>query len=175
MQTYLVHMRRPRSLWSELGPRRFLGLQVLMGGLLLSALVHPWFYALIAFDLWEGRLLRAPQSMLGQTLLWVGIFNLVVGYVSAMALGGVAAVRRGRLKLAFHALLMPVYWLAISLAAYRALRELVTAPYYWDKTEHFLSAAGSAETGGRLKRRSAARADRGVGARRSIPSRGRAS
>jgi glycosyltransferase XagB len=31
---------------------------------------------------------------------------------------------------------MPVYWLAISCAAYLALLQLVTAPYYWEKTEH---------------------------------------
>jgi hypothetical protein len=31
---------------------------------------------------------------------------------------------------------MPVYWLAISYAAYLALLRLVTAPYYWEKAEH---------------------------------------
>jgi hypothetical protein len=30
----------------------------------------------------------------------------------------------------------PVYWLAISCAAHLALLQLVTAPYYWEKTEH---------------------------------------
>ena len=136
MQTYLVHMREPRRLWRELGPKRFVGLQVLMGGLILSALVHPWFYALLAFDLWAGRLLGIPHSVAGQSLLWIGIFNLIAGYLSAIALGGVAAARRGWLGLAVHATLMPVYWLAISFAAYRALAELVTAPYHWEKTEH---------------------------------------
>lgn len=136
MQTYLVHMRSPRRLWVELGPRRFLGFQVLMGGQILSALVHPWFYALLALDLWDGRLLSVPESLMGQLLLWIGAFNLVAGYASAIALGSIAAARRGRRRLAAHALLMPVYWLAISFAAYRALVQLVTAPYYWEKTDH---------------------------------------
>ena len=56
--------------------------------------------------------------------------------MSAIALGTVAAARRGRLRLAAHALLMPAYWLAISYAAYRALWQLMSAPYYWEKTEH---------------------------------------
>ncbi len=137
MQTYLVHMRSPRRLWRELGARRFLGLQVLMGGLILSALVHPWFYVLVAVDLWQGRLLGVPQSLFGHTLLWIGVTNVVAGYVSAIALGIVSAARRGRLGLAAHAALMPVYWLGISFAAYRALAQLVSAPYYWEKTEHF--------------------------------------
>ena len=110
MQTYLVHMRRPRRLWRELGARRFLGFQVLMGGMILSALVHPWFYLLLAFDLWHGRLLGVPDSVFGQWLLGIGIVNLIAGYVSAIALGTVAAARRGRLGLAAHALAMPVYW-----------------------------------------------------------------
>ena len=100
MQTYLVHMRQPRRLWRELGPRRFIGLQVLMGGLILSALVHPWFYVLVAADAWHGRLLGVPVSLLGQTLLWVGLFNVITGYVIAIALGSVATARRGRLGLA---------------------------------------------------------------------------
>jgi hypothetical protein len=136
MQTYLVHMREPRRLWRELGARRFLGLQVLMGGLILSSLVHPWFYALLALDLWQGRLLGVPHTLAGGSLLWLGVFNLVAGYVSAIALGSVAAAQRGRLGLAAHAVLMPAYWLAISYAAYRALFQLVTAPHYWEKTEH---------------------------------------
>ncbi len=137
MQTYLVHMRAPMRLWRELGVRGFLGLQVLMGGLILSALVHPWFYVLVAADLWQGRLLGVPDGMLGRTLLGVGLFNVVAGYLSAMALGAVAAARRGRRRLALHAVLMPLYWLGISLAAYRALWQLAVAPYYWEKTEHF--------------------------------------
>jgi cellulose synthase/poly-beta-1,6-N-acetylglucosamine synthase-like glycosyltransferase len=137
MQTYLVHMRAPSRLWKELGARRFLGLQVLMGGLILSALVHPWFYVLVAVDLWQGRLLGLPDSVVGRTLLWVGVLNVIAGYVSAMALGAVSTARRGRLGLATHALSMPVYWLGISMGAYRALWQLVFAPYYWEKTEHF--------------------------------------
>ena len=136
MQTYLVHMREPRRLWRELGAKRFLGLQVLMGELILSSLVHPWFYALLALDLWEGRLLGVPPTLAGELLLGLGVFNLIAGYFSAIALGSVAAARRGRLGLAVHAALMPLYWLAISYAAYRALLQLVTAPYYWEKTEH---------------------------------------
>lgn len=138
MQTYLVHMRQPARLWRELGGRRFLGLQVLMGGLILSALVHPWFYVLIAAELWQGGLLRVPDWVAGRALLWIGVFNVVAGYVSAIALGAVSTARRGRAGLAAHALLMPIYWLAISYAAYRALWQLITAPYYWEKTEHFV-------------------------------------
>lgn len=136
MQTYLVHMRDPRRLWNELGARRFIGFQVLMGGMILSCLVHPWFYVLIAADMWQGRLLAIAESVFGQWLLGIGIVNLIAGYVSAIALGTVASARRGRLRLAANALMMPFYWLAISFAAYRALWQLICAPFHWEKTEH---------------------------------------
>ena len=96
--------------------------------------VHIGF--MLAVGLWHGGLLGVPDSVFGQWLLGIGIFNLIAGYVSAIALGTVAAARRGRLRLAAHALMMPVYWLGISFAAYRALWQLVFAPYYWEKTEH---------------------------------------
>jgi cellulose synthase/poly-beta-1,6-N-acetylglucosamine synthase-like glycosyltransferase len=147
MQTYIVHMRQPRRLLRELGLRRFAGFQVLMGGLILSALVHPWFYVFLAADALQGHLLLVPQSALGEALLAVGLVNLLAGYVSAIALGVLAAERRGRQGLGRHAMLMPLYWLGISWGAYRALAELIRAPYYWEKTEHRVRLSGM-ETAG---------------------------
>jgi hypothetical protein len=34
---------------------------------------------------------------------------------------------------------MPLHWLLLSLAAWRALYQLVRNPYYWEKTEHGLA------------------------------------
>ena len=36
---------------------------------------------------------------------------------------------------------MPIYWLLISAAAYRALWQFVTARFEWEKTEHGLANA----------------------------------
>ena len=36
-------------------------------------------------------------------------------------------------------LLMPLYWLLLSLAAWRALFQLLRDPYRWEKTEHGLA------------------------------------
>jgi glycosyltransferase XagB len=48
MQTYLVHMRRPGDLARRLGPRGFVTFQLLLGGMVASALVHPFFFAILA-------------------------------------------------------------------------------------------------------------------------------
>jgi glycosyltransferase XagB len=136
MQTYLVHMRRPLQTARDLGWLRFVGLQVLMGGLILSALVHPWFYAAA---LWEA--IAGPWAILGpgpvsQAVGVIALTNLILGYVTGVALGAIAVAGRGRYWLALSALLMPIYWLLISLAAYRALYQLATTPYGWEKTPH---------------------------------------
>ncbi len=65
LQTWLVHMRSPRRLWRELGPLGFLGFQTVVGGTILSALVHPWIYVLAGIDLAQGSLLARPETLLG--------------------------------------------------------------------------------------------------------------
>ncbi len=137
MQTYLVHNRNPAQLWRDLGAGRFIGLQILMGGLILSAFVHPWFYAAAAYDAWHGgHLLTAPEQGASRVLWWLGVINLVLAYVTAVTLSVVTAIRRSCGSFAVQAVLVPVYWLLISAAAYRALAQLMTAPFWWQKTAH---------------------------------------
>lgn len=136
MQTYLVHMREPRRLLRELGVKRFLAFQVLFGGIMLSALAHPWFYVMAGIDALDGHLFEGSHSALGHIVYIVAAFNLAAGYAVSMALGAAAILARRQAGLASHVLLMPVYWLLISLAAYRALVQVVTAPFLWEKTTH---------------------------------------
>ncbi len=50
-------------------------------------------------------------------------------------------MRRGLLSTAWVLLLTPLHWLLLllSLAAWRALYQLIAAPYTWEKTEHGLA------------------------------------
>ncbi len=136
MQTTLVHMRHPLRLMHDLGEARFLGFQALMGGLVLAALVHPWFYLLLAYDIWAHRFFSWPQTLIGQSFWGLASLNLFAGYLISMLLGLAAAVRRGRWRLGLAVVLLPFYWLAISLAAHRALIQLIRRPFHWEKTPH---------------------------------------
>jgi cellulose synthase/poly-beta-1,6-N-acetylglucosamine synthase-like glycosyltransferase len=136
VQTWLVHMREPLTLWQELGPRGFLAFQVMVGGTVLAALVHPWFYVLVAYELLGGDLLGRPSNLLGLPFWGVAWFDLITGYLAAMTLAFLALRRRGLVGLYGQILLMPFYWLLISAAAYRALWQFATAPFEWEKTEH---------------------------------------
>jgi hypothetical protein len=141
MQTYIVHTRFPRRLNAELGLRAAFGLHVLMGGLVASALVHPLFYVLLAYHWWTGQLFLPADTTAGAALWAVAWVNLGVGYLVSIALGMVSVVRRRHFGLALHALAMPLYWLLISVAAYRAVWQLARDPYLWEKTEHGLGGA----------------------------------
>ncbi len=133
MQTYLVHMREPKRLWRELGPSGFVAFQVTLGGMVLSALVHPWVYLGLAMAVATGYVSWASDNTIVVTLM---LINVIVGYVAGIVLAVLALNHRGLSRLATAALLIPVYWLAISFAAYRALIELVQRPHHWEKTPH---------------------------------------
>jgi cellulose synthase/poly-beta-1,6-N-acetylglucosamine synthase-like glycosyltransferase len=136
MQTYLVHTRQPWRLNAELGFRGALGLHALMGALILSALAHPLFYVLLAHHALSGQLFTPAETVAGAALWLIACINLGAGYLAAILVGASSVWRRGRPGLALSALLMPLAWLLISAAAYRALYQLATDPYRWEKTEH---------------------------------------
>jgi cellulose synthase/poly-beta-1,6-N-acetylglucosamine synthase-like glycosyltransferase len=135
MQTMIVHTRQPACLAAELGPWRTAGLVLLMGGLIVSALLHPWFYLAICIGWWQGGLYW-PTTTLQSVLLGIALFNLIAGYAAAMVLGVFAVHARGFSGLGRQTLWVVVYWLAISIAAHRALWQLVRAPHLWEKTPH---------------------------------------
>jgi cellulose synthase/poly-beta-1,6-N-acetylglucosamine synthase-like glycosyltransferase len=136
MQTYLVHTRQPWRLNAELGARGALGFHVLMGALVMSALVHPFFYLLLGYHALTGQLFAPSDTLAGAVLWGIAWFNLGAGYVTSVAVGALSAWRRRRPYLMLSALFMPLTWLMMSLAAYRAIYQMFSDPYLWEKTEH---------------------------------------
>jgi glycosyltransferase XagB len=141
MQTYIVHTRQLGRLNAELGMRAAFGLHVLMGGLIASALVHPLFYLLVSYHWLTGQLFLPAETTADAVLWGVAWINLGLGYLVSIGLGAVSVCRRGRPGLMLYALMMPLYWLLISIAAYRAAWQLVRDPYLWEKTEHGVGGA----------------------------------
>jgi hypothetical protein len=86
-------------------------------------------------------MLALQQSPLGWPFWLIACFDLSAGYLASMALGLVALRRRGDARLLPQIPLMPIYWLLISAAAYRALWQFATARFEWEKTEHGLANA----------------------------------
>jgi len=135
MQTWLVHMRSQRRLAGELGLPGFAVFQLLVGGSVLAALVHGLFAARLVWALAT----TPPDDAIVRVMLSFDAATLMSGYLISAALGLIGLARRRLLGCAWALLLMPFYWLLLSLAAWRALFHLVRDPYHWEKTEHGLA------------------------------------
>jgi len=139
MQTWIVHMRHPRRLRRDLGWRGFVAFQLLVGGTALSALVHPFFMAHVIHDIISGHF-SAPSESLEQAFRkGLALATLSTGYFGSIALGIVGLKRRGILRHGWVLATIPIYWIFLSAACWRALHQLVRAPYRWEKTEHGLA------------------------------------
>ena len=148
MQTWLVHMRRPLRLLRELSPGGTLAFQLFLACNVLAALIHPLFMAALCYYLVAQPPLAALAAMGHEATVFIA--TLAAGYASTVALDLVGLKRRRLLAHAWVLLLTPFYWFLLSLAAWRALFQLLFAPQLWEKTEH-----GLAETS-RLAKTSAA-------------------
>lgn len=131
--TWLVHMRAPRDLWRQLGPWRFFGVQVLFLGTLVQFMLAPllWSFWLIL----AGFSHPLPLS-LGSTAM--------LGFIAAFIFAEAITLSVGFLALKGHRhrhlrLWLPTlhgYFPLAVLAVYKAMWELISAPFYWDKTAH---------------------------------------
>ena len=138
MQTWLVHMRSPPTLWRDAGARGFITLNLIVGCNVLTALSHPFLIGAIGLDS-IVRAIGSPSAFLSGRLATLHLLAIALGYVTAAAIGFAGLVRRGLPGAGWVLLLMPVYWILLSVAAWRALYQLVREPYRWEKTEHGLA------------------------------------
>ena len=135
MMTWAVHMRQPRLLWRQLGPRGFLGFQVLFLGTIAQFLLAPllWSFLLLPFGfdhpLYAALPLAAVVTIAGIFFL-SEVTNILIGAI------GLGRTRHGLSRL--WVLTLKAYYPLASLAAYKGLLELATRPFYWDKTTHGL-------------------------------------
>jgi cellulose synthase/poly-beta-1,6-N-acetylglucosamine synthase-like glycosyltransferase len=134
MQTWLVHMKNPLQLAKE-GPfSSVFILNILLTGTIASALLHPFVLAKAIY-----------LSVIGggdYGTIWITAITIidwatvVISYIGFIAMCWVATEKPLRRAISYRFALTPLYWLGISFAAWRALFQLQTAPFKWEKTAH---------------------------------------
>lgn len=143
--TWGVHMRNPLRLWRELGAWRMFGFQVMFLGSLTQALMAPLLWTFWALALGLPHPLAA--GLPGWLLPVMTALFLLSEAVNVLC--GLWAVRGPR-----HRHLMPwvpslhFYHPLGTLSAWKALHEVVTKPFYWDKTQHGIFDGAHAEDAG---------------------------
>ncbi|NBB97483.1 MAG: glycosyltransferase [Alphaproteobacteria bacterium] len=131
--TWMVHMRQPRLLWRQLGPWRFFGVQVLFLGTLVQFMLAPLLWTFWLMLLGLGHPLQ--DSLPGTLFLGLGVVFLTAEATS-IGLGATALRARHHAGLWRWLPALHAYFPLAVLAVYKALWELVSAPFYWDKTSH---------------------------------------
>lgn len=137
MQTWLVHMRNPWSLFRSLGVVGFFGFHFFIGGTVLTALVTPVLYAMLLISV----IFKSPvlDSIFPDVTLWPSLINLLLGNAFFIYVSLIASWKRDRLALMPWALTIPAYWILLSIAGYKALYQLIRKPFFWEKTTHGIS------------------------------------
>ncbi|MGB5837505.1 MAG: glycosyltransferase [Albidovulum sp.] len=131
--TWASHMRNPKALWRDLGAKRFWGVQILLAGSLLQAVLTPvllslWLVALGLPHPLRGVLSSTQLTVLGSLFVVAELVNISVGVWAARG-----ADHRHLIKWVPS---LHFYCPLAALSSYKAIYEWVTRPFYWDKTTH---------------------------------------
>ncbi|MFS4439191.1 glycosyltransferase family 2 protein [Paracoccaceae bacterium GXU_MW_L88] len=131
--TWATHMRDPARLWHDLGPKGFCAFQILFMGAIAAYLATPLFWVL-----WTGffGLGLVPWDHLPGPVLAFFYGALLAGQITMVSVALRAVWAKERRHLVKWVFSLPFYWPLGALAGYKALFELFTKPFYWDKTEH---------------------------------------
>ncbi|MFV2002207.1 MAG: glycosyltransferase family 2 protein, partial [Paracoccaceae bacterium] len=134
--TWAVHMRSPRRLWADVGPWRFFGIQMLFLGAISQFLLAPVLWTFWALPL--GLPHPLTQTISSEAFLLLTILFLSAEAVSlSVSIYALAPNRHKRLWLWVPS--MHLYFPLGAIAAYKAVWEMISKPFYWDKTAHGLS------------------------------------
>jgi hypothetical protein len=120
----------------QTGWRQGLGFLILIGGTPATFLAMP-----VAFvtSLWVLVFGRDAIGGYPPFLLAMMSFNFLVGNGLMIYLNLLAVYKRQYYQLVPFALLNPIYWCFHAVASYKAVIQLVTKPFYWEKTTHGLT------------------------------------
>ena len=137
MQTTLVYLRNPFKLVKDVGFKSALAFALFIGGSVAAFLAY--IPTLILYIWWLLTGTHLFNSIFSTWMMYFGLFNLLIGNALGIYLSMLAVFKRGHYGLILFALLNPIYWILHSIAAYKALWQLFTKPFYWEKTTHGLT------------------------------------
>lgn len=137
LQTMLVHLRSPVKLRNTIGIKSTLRLINMTGGVPVTAAINLifWFTMLI----WVLGRPAFVAEVFPPLTYYICLVLFIVGAPLSIFVGLVATQALGKPYLWWAALLAPLYWLLQSVAALKALYQLVFRPFFWEKTVHGLT------------------------------------
>ena len=135
IQTWLVHTRNPLRLHRSLGFWNSIQFHLLIGGTFFSLLINPFYWLMTC--IWILFRPTGVDSFFPPIIFAGSAFCLFAGNFIFLYATAIACVRKKHQKLAKFTLLMPFYWLLMSLGAWKGFLQLFLRPHHWEKTPHF--------------------------------------
>jgi cellulose synthase/poly-beta-1,6-N-acetylglucosamine synthase-like glycosyltransferase len=137
MQTYLVHTRHPLSVLKNGKIKDLLSLHLFVGAGSIILLINPVMWAMFAaYLIW--RPVALYHQLFPWPVLYAGMLCFLVGNFLPIYVSMIACVKREQYTLVKWCLLLPLYWVLASVAAFLAAYELIVKPHHWHKTQHGL-------------------------------------
>jgi len=128
-------MRHPLRLLKETGVRSFLLFQLTFGGNFYLPLLNPllWLVTIGTF-VFKGTF----SFLFLHPIPIFALVNLLVGNSIYIIVHLYAAIKARKYFLIPYDILIPLYWVLISIGCWKGTIQLITKPFYWEKTVHAL-------------------------------------
>lgn len=99
---------------------------------------RDWADERLSWPMWYAGPLEDPFFGNLSQIFFIASAVLLAGNVAFMVIAGLAGRRPGQRGVWPVSLLLPLYWILISLAAWKGLWQALVKPHYWEKTLHGL-------------------------------------
>jgi len=130
-------------LYRQMGFIGFTAFHLFFGAGTLCLLINPFYIALTVA--WYVSHAHGIQLLFPSWVMYLATLSLFIGNAAfTLAVVSGCFIRRNYADVKW-ALLAPVYWLLMSVAAWKGVLQLLYRPYYWEKTIHGFTLIGDTE------------------------------
>ena len=105
-------------------------------GVPLVSLINPFLITITFYNLFTGKFAWIWPTKAHWS---VAMISLVLGNGISIILPAIRQLKDRQYKKALLCVTFPIYWLLHSIAAYRAVYQMIFDPHTWEKTEHGVS------------------------------------
>ncbi len=137
LQTWLVHIRRPRQLLRTIGLRSFIRFNLVMAGTPIIAVLNLLFWFITV--LWFLGQPAVVEAVFPWYIYFPALAALILGNGATLYMNLIALREDDRSDLLVAALTVPAFFVMMSIAAAKGTYQLIRNPSYWEKTFHGLS------------------------------------
>lgn len=138
IQTYLVHMRSPIHFVRTHGIHALI-FQLIIGMRMSFMLINPFLWAMtIAYFAFRSTAGAAIETLYPAPVFYMAAAALVTGNFMYIYNYMIGCAKRGHWGLIKFIFVIPVYWVLASVAAFKAISQLIFKPHFWEKTNHGL-------------------------------------